>query len=142
MCRSIVVVHGGTLDDGAFRGEVSEEDGETARRMVGVLQRADHLGIEHLPLRQVFADRLSRDGHGVRMDQAAAGELLHQGGDAACLVEIVEVVGAARRHEAEVRGLVAECVEGLEGERMPASLAMAGRWSEVLVDPPKAMIHA
>ena len=57
------MVHGGTLDDGPFRGEVAEEDGETAHGVGGLLHRTNRVGVQDLLPRQVLADRFSRDGH-------------------------------------------------------------------------------
>ena len=131
------VVHSGTFDDASLRGEVSKQDRQSAGRVVGCLQRVDDFGVEDFSAPQVFADALSGGGQRIRPDHAAAGEFLHEGLDAARQMELMKVVGAARRHGAEVWGPVAEVIEGPEVQwdaHFPGDRRQVGA---VFVEPPK-----
>ncbi len=75
------------------------------------------------------------------MDQTAAGELLHQRGDASGLVKIAQVVGAAGRHGTEVRGFIAVGVEGLECQRHACLLRDGGQVERGVRRSAKGHIH-
>ena len=120
LCGAAVAEHGGV--DGALfhhralRGDIALEDGEPARRGIGIVHRADDLLVQHAGVFHPFMLRNARNGHRGAVEQARLFELLYDGGDAARLVQILDIVLARGRELADVRHLFAHFVESVDGK--------------------------
>ena len=85
-------------------------------------------------LGEVLGDRLAGDGEGVAVQQARVEQRLHDDRDAADAVDVVHDVPAERLQVGEVRHLVADAVEVVEGRGRPrprgrSRAGAARRWS-------------
>ena len=74
---------GRPFDDAGVGGEVAAEDGNAAGLGVGVVGRANDLGVEIHGVLDVLGDGMPGDGHQVGMEEAQVGDLLHDSVDAA-----------------------------------------------------------
>jgi hypothetical protein len=116
---------GRSLDDGVIRCEVALEDGDTALFAVRVIDAVDDRAVEDLGVLDAVADR-ARDRQRVEVDQALLGELVHDGRDAAGLVEVRHVVLAGRAELRDVRRAARDLIEE-RCRQFDASLVRDGR---------------
>jgi hypothetical protein len=118
--------HARDLHDGTFGGKVALEAHDAAglgdRGGGGVDDLAIGLALDQVEL---FAHGAARHGHAILVDQTDLAQLLHHDGHAACLVEILGDVLAARLHVDEI-GRVAEDVADIEEVEVDPGLMRDG----------------
>ena len=103
----------------------TQPSGAFLRERIG--NGTDDLGVEYLAALDVLAHGFARNGRQVRVEQARAGELVHDGGDAARLVELLDVAVARRSEVAEVGRARADGVGLREVELEPALVRDGGQ---------------
>lgn len=103
------------------------EDGDAAFLRERIGNGTDDLSVEDLAALDVLAHGFARNGRQVRVEQVRAGELVHDGGDAARLVELLDVAVARRSEVAEVGRARADGVGLREVELEPALVRDGGQ---------------
>ena len=120
-----VIRHGRRLDDGVVRREVALEDGDAALLAVRRVDAVDDVAVEYLGVLDAVADR-ARHRERVEMDEVLRRELMHDGGDAARLVEVDHVMLAGRAEFRDVRRAARDLIEERRGQ-VDAGLVRDGR---------------
>ena len=106
----------GALDDAAVGSKVAAENGNAARGAVGIVDGTDDFGVLVDNTCDVLGNCLAGAGDEVGVEQTELVDLVHDGIDAACLVEILHVGSARGSKVAEVRSMGADFVGDVEVE--------------------------
>ena len=106
------------LGHAAAGREVALEDADVARRLDGLVERADDVlaVLEAGERVEVLGERLARDGHDVAVDELVLEEVLEDGRDAANLVHVLHDVLARRLEVGDERYPVAHGLEVVDAE--------------------------
>ena len=102
--------NGRTFDNCGIRCQVSFQNGDTAGLAVWILNRADDLRIFIDTSFDVLPYGLSGYCHTLCVQQIQLVQLIHNGINTACLVQLLDVVVSCRSQMTEVRGLLADGV--------------------------------
>ena len=111
-----LVGHGALLDHGAVGGEVAEEHGQAAGGVVGLVEGPDHVVVDDAGAGHGLGDGAAGHAEGGAVHEAGVDELLHDGLDAAGVVQVFHVVSAGRRELADVRHPRRDLVDALQVE--------------------------
>ena len=124
------VVEAGGLHHRALGGQRALEDRQPAGLVDRPVERAEHVVVEArgCELLEVLGHRLPGDGQRVAVHQPGVEQRLHHDRDAADLVDVVHHVAAERLEVAEVRDLVADPVEVVDGQ---VDVGLAGHRQQV-----------
>ena len=86
----------GALDDAAVGSEVAAENRDAAGGAVWLFDGTDNLGVLVDNALDVLGDSLAGAGDEACVEQAELIDLVHNGVDAACLVEVLNICSARR----------------------------------------------
>src|SRR5512143_1233437 len=103
-----LVADRGLFDDGPVRREIARKHGDAALFMIGLIERPDDVLVPHAACLSQCNDGFA--AHGRRTLELALEPGQHAG-NAACRIEVFEIVMAARQHIANMRRRSADLVE-------------------------------
>ncbi len=103
------------LDDGALLREIAPKDGEAAILRVGIRDGADDIGVFDFCRAHLLPDCFTAHRWARGVEKWRRGDTFQDGHDAACAIDVDDVVGAAGGDLADVRRRGRNFVHALEG---------------------------
>ena len=108
--------HRRLFDHGAFRSQIAVKNRDSPLAVVGLINSANDFPIQYRQMLDIVTHGFAGDRHGVQMDEVARGELVHDGLNTSCRIQVFQEMGARRTQTAQVRRASADLVERLEIE--------------------------
>ena len=106
--------HGTALYNTAIAGDITKQERQAAGGGIGLVQRADDLGIAVVRVGDIFPHGIAGDGRQLRVQQPRVRQLLHDGRHAAGLVQFLR-----RCQMAQVGSFLADFIELLQIDGQP-----------------------
>ena len=120
--------YGRPLDHAGIRGQVALQHGDATGGAVGIFHGTDDLRVQIAGVGNVFANGLAGAGNQAGVEQAQPADLMHDGVDAASLVQVLHIGGTGGGQMAEVGGFLAD---GVGNVHVQVNAALMGNGGQV-----------